>query len=104
MPGYKSIRNYVYSFNDLIKTTTLKVKRPNEIHQMQERMDKAKVKFRQITGMNIDLLDSMLAIRPLEDVVQGESAPAESAPEESSPAEGSAPAPSSADEDKSTGK
>ncbi len=69
MPGFKSIRNYVYSFQDLIKTTTLKVKRPNEIRRMQESMDKAKVKFRQITGMNIDLLDSMLAIKPLEDVM-----------------------------------
>jgi len=94
MPGYKSIRNYVYSFNDLIKTTTLKVKRPNEIHQMQERMDKAKVKFRQITGMNIDLLDSLLAIKPLEEVVQAESAPTE---------EG-VPAPLPAAEDKNTEK
>jgi len=68
MPGFKGIRNYVYSFQDLIKTTTLKVKRPNEIRQMQESMDMAKVKFRQITGMNIDLLDSLMPITPLEDV------------------------------------
>lgn len=74
MPGFKSIRNYVYSFQDLIKTTTLKVKRPHEIRQMQEIMDKAKVKFRQITGKNIDLLDSMLAITPLEDILPAEKA------------------------------
>jgi len=77
MPGFKSIRNYVYSFQDLIKTTTLKVKRPNEIRQMQESMDKAKVRFRQITGMNIDLLDSMLQIKPLEDVISADKAPEE---------------------------
>ena len=75
MPGFKSIRNYVYSFQDLIKTTTLKVKRPNEIRQMQERMDKAKVKFRQITGKNIDLLDSMMPIKPLEDVMSTDETP-----------------------------
>ncbi len=69
IPGYKGIRHYVYSFQDLIKTTTLKVKRPNEIRQMQERMDRAKVKFRQLTGRNIDLLDSSYPITPLEDIV-----------------------------------
>jgi hypothetical protein len=36
---------------------------------MQERMDRAKVKFRQLTGKNIDLLDSSYPITPLEDVV-----------------------------------
>ena len=81
IPGFKGIRNYVYSFQDLIKTTTLKVKRPNEIRQMQETMDRAKVKFRQITGMNIDLLDSMLAIKPLEEVVIANSNPPEEKPE-----------------------
>ena len=82
MPGFKSIRNYVYSFQDLIKTTTLKVKRPNEIRQMQETMDRAKVKFRQITGMNIDLLDSMLAIKPLEEVVTANHTSPEIKPED----------------------
>jgi long-chain acyl-CoA synthetase len=69
MPTFKGIRYYVYSFQDLIKTTTLKVKRPNEIRQMQERMDRAKVKLRQWTGKNIDLLDSSYPVTPLEDVV-----------------------------------
>lgn len=78
IPGFKGIRNYVYSFQDLIKTTTLKVKRHSEIRKMQERMDRAKVKFRQITGKNIDLLDSMYPITPLEDVVsKAESSAAE---------------------------
>lgn len=68
VPAYKGIRSYVYSFKDLIKTTTLKVKRPHEIRLLQETMDRAKVKFRQLTGKNIDLLDSMMPIVPLEDV------------------------------------
>lgn len=68
VPGYKGIRSYVYSFKDLIKTTTLKVKRPHEIRLLQETLDRAKVRFRQLTGKNIDLLDSMMPIVPLEDV------------------------------------
>ena len=70
IPGFKGIRTYVYSFTDLIKTTTLKVKRHNEINHMQEQLDKAKVKFRQLTGKNIDLLDSLYPITPLEEVVR----------------------------------
>ncbi|MBN1776414.1 MAG: AMP-binding protein [Clostridiales bacterium] len=68
IPGYKGIRNFVYSFKDLIKTTTQKVKRNNEIAGIQEALDRAKVKFRRITGKNIDLLDSMLEITPLEEI------------------------------------
>ena len=69
MPGFKSIRNYVYSFQELIKTTTQKVKRPSEIKRIQEALDRGKVKFRQFTGKNIDLLDSRCPIVPLEEVV-----------------------------------
>ncbi len=68
IPEYKSIRNFVYSFKDLIKTTTLKVKRNNEISGIQEALDRAKVRLRKIAGKNIDLLDSMLEITPLEEI------------------------------------
>ena len=68
MPSFKSIRSYVYSYQDLIKTTTLKVKRPNEIRKMQEALDRAKVRLRQMTGKNIDLLDSAMPITPLEEL------------------------------------
>lgn len=80
IPEYKSIRNFVYSFKDLIKTTTLKVKRNKEISGMQEALDRAKVRLRKITGKNIDLLDSMLETRPLEDIGSG----SEKQPEEKS--------------------
>ncbi len=66
IPGYKGIRSYVYSFQELIKTTTLKIKRPNEIKRIQETLDRTKVRFRQLTGKNIDLLDSLCPIVPLE--------------------------------------
>lgn len=68
MPEFKGIRNYVYSYEDLIKTTTLKVKRHSEIKMLQERLDRAKVRLRQLTGMNIDLLDSLMPITPLEEI------------------------------------
>jgi len=80
IPEYKSIRNFVYSFKDLIKTTTLKVKRNKEISGMQEALDRAKVRLRKITGKNIDLLDSILETRPLEDIGSG----SEKQPEEKS--------------------
>lgn len=83
VPGYKGIRNYVYSFKDLIKTTTLKVKRPNEIRLLQETLDRTKVRFRQLTGKNIDLLDSMMPIVPLEELSsEKETAPPASGKEE----------------------
>jgi long-chain acyl-CoA synthetase len=75
IPDYKSIRNFVYSFKDLIKTTTLKVKRNNEISGIQEALDRTKVKLRKITGKNIDLLDSMLEITPLEEIKNPEITP-----------------------------
>lgn len=72
IPGYKGIRSYVYSFQELIKTTTLKIKRPNEIKRIQEILDRAKVRFRQLTGKNIDLLDSLCPIVPLESMNESE--------------------------------
>ena len=70
IPSYKGIRGFVYSYQDLTKTTTLKVKRYQEINKIQEALDRAKVRVRQITGRNIDLLDSVLQIRPLEELSQ----------------------------------
>ncbi len=90
MPGFKGIRNYVYSFQELIKTTTQKVKRPSEIRQMQERLDRGKVKLRQLTGKNIDLLDSTLPVKPLEDL-SGVEQDVNSAAEKASPSQAEPP-------------
>ena len=69
IPSFKGIRGYVYSFQDLTKTTTLKVKRFQEINKIQEALDRAKVHVRQVTGQNMDLLDSVYPITPLEEIV-----------------------------------
>ncbi len=69
IPSFKGIRGYVYSFQDLTKTTTLKVKRFQEVNKIQEALDRAKVRIRQITGQNMDLLDSVYPITPLEQVI-----------------------------------
>lgn len=72
IPSFKGIRGFVYSYQDLTKTTTLKVKRYQEINKIQEALDRAKVHVRQITGQNMDLLDSVYPITPLEDVLTRE--------------------------------
>ncbi len=57
MPSFRSIRHYVYSFQDMVKTTTLKIKRPIEIDRMKQLMQKQQLKWRELTGRNIDTLD-----------------------------------------------
>lgn len=76
IPSFKGIRGYVYSFQDLTKTTTLKVKRYQEVNKIQEALDRAKVHVRQITGQNMDLLDSVYPITPLEKVISKNPPPA----------------------------
>ena len=58
MPTFKGIRHYVYGFQEMVKTTTLKVKRPIEIEKMSQLMQKQHMKWRQLTGKNIDQLAS----------------------------------------------
>ncbi len=54
MPSFKGIRQYVFSFQEMIKTTTLKIRRPIEIKLLSELMAKRKIKWRELTGKNID--------------------------------------------------
>ena len=57
MPSFKAIRQYVYSFQEMVKTTTRKVKRPVEVDKINRLMQDKKLQWRQLTGRNIDLLD-----------------------------------------------
>jgi len=41
----------------MVKTTTLKIKRPIEIDRMKQLMQKQQLKWRELTGRNIDTLD-----------------------------------------------
>ena len=54
MPSFKGIRHYVYGFQEMVKTTTQKIKRPVEIDKMKKMMEEKKVQWRQLTGKNVD--------------------------------------------------
>ncbi|MDD2459310.1 MAG: AMP-binding protein, partial [Eubacteriales bacterium] len=54
LPSFKGIRQYVFSFQDMVKTTTLKIKRPIEIAGIREWLAHHKLRLKDITGRNID--------------------------------------------------
>jgi len=54
LPSFKGIRQYVFSFQDMVKTTTLKIKRPIEIAGIRDWLAHHKLRLRDITGKNID--------------------------------------------------
>lgn len=56
MPSYKSIRYYVFSEGEMIKTTTLKIKRNPEIESIHAVLDKADTTMKKASGQNIDTL------------------------------------------------
>ena len=61
LPSFKSIRNYVFSFQDMVKTTTLKIRRPIEIAGIRSLMESSKLRWRELTGRNLDQLASQSA-------------------------------------------
>jgi long-chain acyl-CoA synthetase len=56
LPSFKGIRQYVFSFQEMVKTTTLKIRRPIEIGLIGDLMQKQKLKWRELTGKNVDQL------------------------------------------------
>jgi long-chain acyl-CoA synthetase len=54
LPTFKGIRNYVFSFQEMVKTTSLKVRRPIEIAKIRDWMAHQKLRLRDITGRNVD--------------------------------------------------
>jgi long-chain acyl-CoA synthetase len=54
LPKYKIIRYFVMTFEDLIKTTTLKIKRPLETDKMKRYLEKAGVDMRKLNKKLID--------------------------------------------------
>ncbi len=54
MPSFKSIRYYVFGFQDMVKTTTLKIKRNIEIERIRNLMTRTSLRWRELTGRNID--------------------------------------------------
>lgn len=56
MPSYKIVRNFVFSEEDMIKTTTLKVKRPKEQEHIEEILSRCSKTMKEVDAMNIDAL------------------------------------------------
>lgn len=56
MPSYKIVRNYVFSETDMIKTTTLKIKRPKEQEAIESALERNKTNMRDMDGCNLDKL------------------------------------------------
>lgn len=60
LPSFKSIRNYAYSFQEMVKTTTLKIRRPIEIAGIRNLIEKSEMTWRDMTGRNLDQLARLL--------------------------------------------
>ncbi|MDO5015591.1 MAG: AMP-binding protein [Eubacteriales bacterium] len=60
LPSFKGIRSYAYSFQDMVKTTTLKVKRHVETERIKNLLQREKLGWRDLNGVNLDLLEAGL--------------------------------------------
>jgi len=56
MPAYKYVHYHVFSEEDMIKTTTLKIKRPKEQEAIENKLKECNTAMRDISGKNFDLL------------------------------------------------
>ena len=54
LPSFKGIRHYIYSYQEMVKTTTLKIRRSIEIAKISEIMNAQQLKWREMTGQNLD--------------------------------------------------
>lgn len=61
MPVYKTIRYYVFGYEELIKTTTLKIKRYVETAQLRDLFNSLTTSIKNIAGKNIDRLKELMA-------------------------------------------
>lgn len=58
MPSYKIVRNFVFSETDLIKTTTLKIRRPKEQAAIEDALKAGNTNMRDMNLKNLDLIVS----------------------------------------------
>lgn len=54
LPSFKGIRSYFYSFKDMAKTTTLKVRRGVELKEIENIFTQTKASWQTLRGQNID--------------------------------------------------
>lgn len=78
LPSFKGIRSYAYSFQDMVKTTTLKVKRHVETERIKNLLQREKLGWRELNGVNLDLLEA--GLQQEKTVAGGENGDVESAP------------------------
>lgn len=57
LPSFKGIRHYVYGYQEMVKTTTLKIRRSIEIAKIGELMRQQQLKWRELTGKNVDQIE-----------------------------------------------
>jgi long-chain acyl-CoA synthetase len=56
MPSYKAIRYFVFSEGEMVKTTTLKIKRQQELDAIHTVLAAASSNIKAATGQNLDTL------------------------------------------------
>ncbi|NLM76196.1 MAG: AMP-binding protein [Clostridiaceae bacterium] len=61
VPVYKAIRYYVFGYEELIKTTSMKIKRYVETAQIREILNNMATNIKDLAGKNIDKLKEMMA-------------------------------------------
>lgn len=59
LPTFKKIKTYFYSKKDMVQTTTMKVKRNVEIERIKDFMSKHKLRWRDLNGLDFDLIEFM---------------------------------------------
>ncbi len=59
LPSFKSIKTYFYSSEDMVKTTTMKIKRNVEIEQIKNFMLKHKLRWTDMNGLNFDEIEAL---------------------------------------------
>ncbi|HBL84999.1 MAG: hypothetical protein A2Y17_07200 [Clostridiales bacterium GWF2_38_85] len=60
LTSFKAIRYFTFGENDMIKTTTQKIKRTMEIDSIKSMLEKNKIKLREIAGKNMDAVKNFI--------------------------------------------
>ncbi|HZK28745.1 MAG TPA: AMP-binding protein, partial [Clostridia bacterium] len=54
LPSFKGIRSYFYSLQDMVKTTTLKIRRGVELERLEDYFTRTRTSWQSLRGKNID--------------------------------------------------
>ena len=60
LPSFKEIRSYFFSLQDMVKTTTLKIRRGVELARIDEYFQRTKATWQSLRGKNIDSIIGVL--------------------------------------------